>query len=51
MTFKNLLYILCGSSKSKTKTHEELSTYAIRQKRNLIDGTGTYYVYVIDIQT
>jgi len=42
--FDKIICILCGSSKSKT--HE--LNYAIRQKRDLIDGTGTYYIYVID---
>jgi len=40
--FCDNIFSICGSS-------NELNNYAIRQKRDLIDGTGTYYIYVIDI--
>ena len=40
--FEKIRYILCGK-------HCEPTTHAIRQRRALIDGSGIYYIYIIDI--
>ncbi len=50
MNFCTRLHLLfCGVSKSDLE--KELSTCAIRQRRELMDGSGHYYIYIIDVCT
>ena len=40
-----LYYVLCSK---RLENESKLPRYAIRQKRQRLDGSGTYNVYVID---
>lgn len=45
--FDTITYLLCGVN--KPNPYDDLLGHAIRQRRTLIDGSGTYIVYILDI--
>ena len=47
--FERIMYLLCCGC-CITKSNRELLPHAIRQRRPLLDGSGTYVVYTIDIE-
>ena len=46
--FETIMYLLC--CRCMSKSNRELLPHAIRQRRPLLDGSGTYVVYTIDIE-